>query len=163
MEEIIILKRGIMIIRKIKKDEINQLIELYFHYISEENLPPINNIKMKDIWNQIESNPCINYFILEVEEKIIGACILTITPSFIRGGDGFGLIEHVVTNTNFRRKGFGESIVKYALNYAWENGCTEVMLLSGSKNLNAHKMYEKIGFDKFRKTGFIMYKPESLS
>jgi len=148
-----------MTIRKIKKNEIDQLVELYFHYISEENLPSITKIKMDNIWNQIESNPCINYFVLEVEEKIIASCILTITPSFIRGGDGFGIIEHVVTNSDFRRKGFGESIVKYSLDYAWGNGCTEVMLLSGSKNKNAHKMYEKIGFDKYRKTGFIMYKP----
>jgi predicted GNAT family acetyltransferase len=153
-------KDGIMNIRKIRKNEINQLTELYFHYIPEENLPPIHPKKMEKIWNQIESNPCINYFVLEIEEKIVASCILTITPSFIRGGDGFGLIEHVVTNKNFRRKGFGESIVKHSLNYAWENGCTEVMLLSGSQNENAHKMYEKIGFNKYRKTGFIIYRPD---
>lgn len=148
-----------MVIRKIKGNELSQLTELYFHYIHEDNLPTISKEEIQQIWDQIQLNPCINYFVLEIENKIVASCILSITPSFIRGGKGYGLIEHVVTHSDYRRKGFGESIVKYALNYAWENGCTEVMLLSGSNNERAHAMYEKIGFDKFRKTGFIVYKP----
>ncbi|HPQ43931.1 MAG TPA: GNAT family N-acetyltransferase [Syntrophales bacterium] len=148
-----------MIIRKIKESELNQLIELYFHYTHEDNLPTLAPDKIREIWKQIESNPLINYFVLETENKIVASCILSITPSFIRGGDGYGLIEHVVTHTDYRQRGFGKAIVKFSLDYAWNNGCTEVMLLSGSHLKRAHAMYEKLGFDKFRKTGFIMYKP----
>lgn len=152
-----------MIIRKIKESELNQLIELYFHYTHKDNLPPLTQEKIQRIWEQIESNPCVNYFVLETENKIVAACILTITPSFIRGGDGYGLIEHVVTHSEYRRKGFGEAIVNFSLNYAWKNGCTEVMLLSGSQNERAHSLYEKIGFDKHRKSGFIIYKPDVIT
>ena len=147
-----------MIIRKIKKIELSQLIELYFHYIHIDNLPTLTHEKIQEIWEKIESNPCINYFVLEIENKIVASCILSITPSFIRGGDGYGLIEHVVTHTNYRQKGYGKAIVNFSLDFAWENGCTEVMLLSGSQNERAHAMYEKIGFDKYRKAGFIIYK-----
>ena len=147
-----------MIIRKIKKEEIFELIDLYFHYVQNDNLPVLTPEKINEIWSKIDSNPCINYFVLEIENKIVASCILTITPSFIRGGDGYGLIEHVVTHTDYRQRGFGKAIVNYSLDYAWKNGCTEVMLLSGSQNDRAHAMYEKIGFDKYRKSGFIMYK-----
>lgn len=148
-----------MIIRKLNKDDIVQLIELYKHYISEDNLPCLDINILKQIWQQVESNPCVSYFALETEDKLIASCILTITPSIIRGGVGYGFIEHVVTHINHRRKGYGEAIVTYALNHAWNNGCTEVMLLSGSKNTRAHKMYEKIGFNRYRKTGFVITNP----
>lgn len=78
----------------------------------------------------------------------------------MRGGCGYEVIEHVVTSSLFRRKGYGEKIVRHALTYAWDNGCTEVMLLSGAQNENAHKMYEKNGFDQHRRKGFIIFKPQ---
>ena len=147
-----------MTIRKIKESELNRLLELYRHYVPEENLPPLSEDTIRRIWQEIQSNPGVNYFVLEADGRIAAACILSITPSFIREGVAYGLIEHVVTHSGHRRKGYGEALIKHALGFAWENGCTEVMLLSGSQNKTAHAMYEKIGFDKHRKTGFIMFK-----
>ncbi len=149
-----------MIIRTIKENELDRLMELYNQYTSQENVPSLSVNKIKEIWKQIESTPLFQYFVLESDNVIVAASILSITPSFIRGGDAYGLIEHVITGAEYRRKGFGQAIVNYILNYAWEKGCTEVMLLSGSANEKAHKMYEKIGFDKNRKKGFIIYKPD---
>ena len=147
-----------MVIRKLLENEIPELLELYTYYTSKDNLPNLTEEKINIIWEQIKSNQFINYFVVEVDDKIIASCILSITPSFIRGGDGFGIIEHVVTHIDYRRRGYGKAIVNYPLDYAWEKGCTEVMLLSGAKNENAHKMYENIGFDKYRKKGFVIYK-----
>ena len=107
----------------------------------------------------MKANPDVHYFVLEIEDKLIAACILSITPSFIRGGDAFGFIEHVVTHSDHRRVGHAETLIRRVLDIAWSRGCTEVMLLSGSANHNAHAMYEKIGFDKKRKTGFVIWRP----
>ncbi|MFZ2957098.1 MAG: GNAT family N-acetyltransferase, partial [Candidatus Ozemobacteraceae bacterium] len=85
-------------------------------------------------------------------------CILTVTPSFLRGGFGYGLIEHVVTSKEFRRQGFARAILEYVIREAWETGCTEILLLTGSHNRIAQKMYESLGFDGQRKVGFILYK-----
>ncbi|WP_457920127.1 GNAT family N-acetyltransferase [Candidatus Lokiarchaeum ossiferum] len=109
------------------------------------------------MWDQVQKSPCITYFIGEEDKKIIASFILTITPSFIRGGDGYGFLEHVVIHRDYRRNGYGKAIVNHALNFAWDKKCTEVMLLSGSANERAHKMYKKIGFDILRKKGFIIY------
>ncbi len=148
-----------MTIRRIRESELHQLIELYRHYVTQENLPSLAEDTIRGIWRQIQSNPDVNYFVLEADDRIAAACILSITPSFIRGGVAYGLIEHVVTHPGHRRKGYGETLINHALGCAWENGCTEVMLLSGSQNKIAHAMYEKLGFDRHRKTGFIMFKP----
>ncbi len=148
-----------MKIRKIRTEDIDALIDLYKHYLSSENLPILSEKEIKKIWDSIVANPCINYFGLELDNKLISSCILSITPSFIRGGNAFGLIEHVVVHTEHRRKGVAQQIMRYTLDYAWENGCTEVMLLSGSQNTRAHHLYQKLGFDPERKKGFIIFKP----
>ena len=148
-----------MHIRELKEDEIEQLTELYFHYTKEENLPEISEEKIKSIWEEIQKNPCVNYFVLESENRIAASCILSTTPSFIRGGAAYGVIEHVVTHADFRKRGFAKEILEYSLDYAWSHGCTEVMLLSGFDDKGAHRIYEKLGFDKHERVGFIKFKP----
>lgn len=146
-----------MEIRLLFENDIDDLLDLYNHYTHKSNLPSLDDSTIIKIWNQIKDNSLIHYFVGTVDEKMIASCILTITPSFIRGGDAFGIIEHVVVHSEYRRRGYGKKIVNHALNTAWERNCTEVMLLSGSQNENAHKMYEQIGFDKNRKKGFILF------
>ena len=148
-----------MIIREIKEDEIEQLTELYFHYTKKENLPEIPKEKIRSIWNEIQKNPCVHYFVLESENRIAASCILSTTPSFIRGGSAYGVIEHVVTDSKFRKRGFAKELLTYSLEYAWNQGCTEVMLLSGFNDTGAHRIYEKLGFDRHERIGFIKFKP----
>lgn len=148
-----------MNIREIEHDELDSLLDLYTHYVVPESRPPLSREKIERIWAQLKANPGVHYFVLEIEDKLIASCILSITPSFIRGGDAFGIIEHVVTHSDHRRVGHAETLIRRVLEFAWSQGCTEVMLLSGSANLNAHAMYEKIGFDKKRKTGFVIWRP----
>lgn len=148
-----------MEIQKIKEKDIHSLIDLYSHYLNEKEVPTLSKQTVQEIWDNIEDNPCINYFVGKLENTLVASCILVITPSFIRGGKAFGVIEHVVVHSSHRRKGLAQELVCFAVEYAWQNGCTEVMLLSGSNNKNAHRLYEKLGFDKERKKGFIRFKP----
>ena len=150
-----------MQIRNLTENDLTELMELYKHYTKKDSIPPLTENRISKIWKQINDNPLISYFVGTVNGRLISSCILSVTPSFIRGGDAFGIIEHVVVHTDYRRKGFGKAIVKHSLNYAWKSGCTEVMLLSGSNNENAHKMYAQIGFDESRKKGFVIFNPES--
>ncbi|HJO91844.1 MAG TPA: GNAT family N-acetyltransferase [Victivallales bacterium] len=150
-----------MNIRKIKKEEMPELFELYSHYTdNSENLIPITDSQYKQIYSDIEANPGVNYFVMEVDNKIVSACILSITPSILRGGSGYGVLEHMVTHSDYRRRGLGQKILEFSLNFAWYHGCTEVMLLSGTNLEVAHKLYEGLGFDKFQRKGFIKLKPK---
>lgn len=111
------------------------------------------------IWREIQKNPGVHYFVTELEGQLTSACILTITPSIIRGGMGYGLIEHVVTHQDFRRRGQAQELMEFVLDFSWKLGCTEVMLLSGSDLVPAHALYEKLDFDKEQRTGFIKFRP----
>lgn len=150
-----------MAIRNLKGTELDELFALYAHYTAEANRPPLAPDQMQQIWRRIEANPAIDYFVTELDGRLAAACILTITPSFIRGGSGYGVIEHVVTHPDFRRRGLAKALMEFVLDHAWDNGCTEVMLLSGRDLAPAHGMYEGLGFDKHQRTGFIKFMPES--
>jgi GNAT superfamily N-acetyltransferase len=46
-------------------------------------------------------------------------------------------------------------VLRSALDLAWRLGCYKVMLLTGSKEPGVHRFYERAGFAKDDKTGFI--------
>lgn len=149
------------IIRLVQEADLDELISLYAHYTAAENLPPLSSDQVQKIWREIERNPGVDYYAVEIEGRIAAACILTITPSFIRGGSGYGVIEHVVTHEDFRRRGLAKKLMVFILDHVWAKGCTEIMLLSGRDLAPAHKLYEDLGFDKHRRTGFIKFRPKN--
>ena len=67
----------------------------------------------------------------------------------------------MVTHQDFRRRGLAQELLEFVLDFSWKRGCTEVMLLSGSDLVPAHALYEKLDFDKEKRTGFIKFRPQN--
>ena len=66
-----------MIIRDILETELEELIALYADYTAKENLPPLSKKRIQKIWREVERNPGVHYFVLENENRIAAACILS--------------------------------------------------------------------------------------
>ena len=111
-----------MDIRDIKKNEMGKLLKLYTH-LHRKDAPLPEKSKLESIWKEITSNPQLHYFVLELDKKLVSSCTLSVIPNLTRGGRPYGLIENVVTHAEYRRRGFGTSILQYALEVAWENKC----------------------------------------
>tara|TARA_R110002094_G_scaffold77773_1_gene84240 strand:+ start:275 stop:682 length:408 start_codon:yes stop_codon:yes gene_type:complete len=108
-------------------------------------------------WEGILSDPKLRYFLVEAEDLIVSTCTLTLVPNLTRGMRPYGLIENVVTDPKFRKQGLGRKVLKYALDDAWKEGCYKVMLLTGSKRESTLRFYEKTGFKRRIKTGFVAH------
>ena len=129
-----------MIIRDIKKNEMNKLLALYTH-LHRKDAPLPEKSKLQSIWEEITTNPRLYYFVLDLDKEIVSSCTLSIIPNLTRGGRPYGLIENVVTHAEYRRRGFGTLILQHALEVAWKNQCYKVMLLTGSKDPAIHYFY----------------------
>jgi GNAT superfamily N-acetyltransferase len=66
------------------------------------------------------------------------------------------VIENVWTHPASRRQGLGSADLQELLGRCWSAGCQKVMLLSGSQGGAAHQFYERNGFDKHAKQGFVV-------
>lgn len=67
----------------------------------------------------------------------------------------YALIENVVTDKVYRKRGLATQCLDYAKNLAKQENCYKLMLLTGSKNPNTLRFYKKAGYNKWEKTGFI--------
>jgi GNAT superfamily N-acetyltransferase len=141
-------------IRTVHQHELPALLNLYKH-LNPIDAPLPDELTLQQVWSQILSDDKINCFVADLDGLLIASCTLIVVPNLTRGARSYGLIENVVTHADYRRQGVGRRLIHHALQFAWNHNCYKVMLLSSNKREEIHQFYEKIGFKKGIKTGFV--------
>ena len=147
-----------MTVRQAKFEDLSGLLGLYKDLHSADGPLPHQHVLDK-VWSDILSNPWQHVLLGEAEGQLVSSCVLQVVPNLTRGARPYGLIENVVTRQDRRGQGFGSSVLKAALELAWEKGCYKVMLLTGRKDPKVFGFYEKAGFKSGVKTGFVALAP----
>ncbi len=143
-------------VRLIRYDELEELLQLY-RQLHPDDPPVENDTKMKQVWDDIYNDKNQLYLVLEENGKIVSSCTLTIVKNLTRSLRAYGLIENVITHRDHRNHGFGTKVLHKAIEMAKENDCYKVMLLTSAKDEATLSFYERAGFKKGIKTGFIVY------
>ena len=142
-----------MTIHEIADEELSALLRLYTRLHPEDEMLPLD--EAAPIWKALRQDPNHLHWGAYWNGSLVATCTLIVIPNLTRGGRPYGLIENVVTHPDYRRRGLGTAVLKRALQAAWERGCYKVMLLTGSKNESTLRFYEKAGFERGVKTGFV--------
>lgn len=108
-----------------------------------------------ELWRNIFNDPERYYFVIKEDGLLVSTCTLAIIKNLTRSGRPFGLIENVVTHGEYRKRGYGTAILQKAVEIAKDNNCYKVMLLTGRKEESTLRFYERAGFERGIKTGFI--------
>jgi N-acetylglutamate synthase-like GNAT family acetyltransferase len=141
-------------VRDAGESDLDGILDLYT-YLHEYDDPLPSRVDLNELWNSIITNSLLRYFVAEHEGQLVSSCNLTIIPNLTHGAKPFGFIENVVIRPEYRRNGYAQSVIDYALNAAWQSGCHTVMLLSNVHRHEAHELYEKVGFKKGVKVGYV--------
>lgn len=147
-------------VRAMRKDELDQLLQLYTHMHDKPDAPLPPDEQLGPLWDEIVANPMLYYFVGEVDGKLVCSCTMAIIPNLTRGARPYGLIENVVTHRDYRKRGYGTRILQHALRVAWEQNCYKVMLLTGRKDEATLRFYDRAGFKRGVKTGYIAHPEE---
>lgn len=143
-------------IRPATNTDFSGLAELYRHLIPDDTPVPVE--AQSKTFETILAHPGLLVFVGHLGDDLVTTCTLVVVPNFTRGCAPYALIENVVTHTDHRGSVFGERILKATFDAAWRAGCYKIMLMSGIKNTDAHRFYERIGFSS-TKQGFEMRAP----
>ena len=63
-------------------------------------------------------------------------------------GTPSGVVEDVVVEPEFQRRGVGRAMMQHALSLCRQKGCYKMMLSSNLARTAAHAFYESLGFEK---------------
>ena len=139
--------------RTLTGSDLGSLVELY------QQLDPKDGLSAEACeaaWKEIEKNPDIRYFGAVEGGKVVSTCYAVIIPNLTRGCRGICFIENVVTDREYRNRGLASRVIGMAVDFAKERYCYKVILQSGKARTEAHRFYERIGFDGESKKAFDM-------
>lgn len=142
-------------IRDARRNDINQLLELYTH-LHNNPIPEIND-RVKATWNKIIDDKNHHVIIGFLNNRAISSCVLLIVPNMTWGQRPYALIENVITHSNYRNKGYASAVLNYAKRIAIDNNCYKIMLMTGSKEKSILDFYRKAGYNSEDKTAFIQW------
>ena len=144
----------IMVREAIKKD-LNELLNLYL-FLHEKNIPE-NSEYLENTWKTIIEDINHHIVVKEINGKIVSSCVCVIVPNLTRNIRPYALIENVVTNEEYRGKGYATECLNYAKEIAIKNNCYKMMLLTGTKNENTLAFYKNAGYNSDDKIAFIQW------
>ena len=85
--------------------------------------------------------------VAEVNGAVVGCLQLTVIPGLSRMGALRGQIEGVRVSSTHRGRRIGEALVEAAADRARALGCVLVQLTSDKRRVDAHRFYERLGFE----------------
>ena len=84
------------VIRLIRFDELDELLNLYKQLNSND--PDVTrNESLNELWKSIYDDPNLHYIVVEVDNKIVSSCNITIIKNLTRNLRPYGL-RHVKRN-----------------------------------------------------------------
>ena len=118
-------------VREIKENELNQLLQLYTHL--HETTVPEESEHLKQTWQTIMQDSNHHIIVKMVDGQIVSSCVCVIIPNLTRGVRPYAFIENVVTHKDYRSKGYAKECLNFAKEIAKQMNCYKMMLLTGAK------------------------------
>ncbi|RSN31061.1 GNAT family N-acetyltransferase [Amycolatopsis sp. WAC 04169] len=104
-------------------------------------------------FEQIDADPAQLLIVADDGGEAVGTLQLSIIPGLARKGALRGQIEAVRVRASHRGSGLGGELMRWAIDESRRRGCALVQLTSDVKREDAHRFYERLGFEATH-TGF---------
>jgi len=104
-------------------------------------------------FEEIDADPAQLLIVADDAGKAVGTLQLSIIPGLARKGALRGQIEAVRVRASHRGSGLGGELMAWAIDESRRRGCALVQLTSDVKREDAHRFYERLGFEASH-TGF---------
>ncbi|RAJ66486.1 N-acetylglutamate synthase-like GNAT family acetyltransferase [Streptomyces sp. Amel2xB2] len=101
----------------------------------------------REAFARIDADPNQHLMVAERDGRAIGTLQLTVIPGLSRRGSTRALIEAVRVHADARGDGLGTRLVQWAIDEARALGCVLVQLTSDATRIEAHRFYERLGFE----------------
>ncbi|MFE4592424.1 GNAT family N-acetyltransferase [Streptomyces laurentii] len=100
-----------------------------------------------DAFDRLDGDPHQHVIVAVRADRIVGTLQLTIIPGLSRRGMTRSVIEGVRVHADERGSGLGTQLIKWAVETSRAQGCGLVQLTSDVTRTDAHRFYERLGFE----------------
>lgn len=96
---------------------------------------------------RLSADPNQHLVVAAREGRVVGTLQLTVIPGLSRRGAKRSIIEAVRIHADERGSGLGTQLIEWAIAESRRQGCQLVQLTSDRTRTDAHRFYERLGFE----------------
>lgn len=144
-----------MTIRLANEGDLDALCAL-LEILPRDGPVPIDRRAAADVFPRILGQPGRALLVADIEGVVAGTADVIVIANLSRAARPYALVESVVVAPDARRAGVGRALVSAAIEHARAAGCYKVQLLSNERRVEAHALYESVGFEPNAK-GYRLY------
>lgn len=123
------------------------VLEMY-ESVLDKGKKVLNLNDAKKLFVKFGQYPDYHLYIAKINTKIVGSFALLIMDNLAHFGTPSAIVEDVVVSENNQNKGIGKKMMEFAIQKAREKGCYKMVLSSNLVRTDAHRFYERLGFEK---------------
>jgi N-acetylglutamate synthase-like GNAT family acetyltransferase len=101
--------------------------------------------------------------ICETDQMVAGTVLVNLCADVMYGLQPFAVVENLVVDTQYRKKGIGEAMLAGVEKFCMAAGCSKIMLLSSAHRTDAHRLFIKAGYAGDAKRGFVRYRSDVVT
>ncbi|TLQ44884.1 GNAT family N-acetyltransferase [Streptomyces marianii] len=98
-------------------------------------------------FERLAADPNQHLVVAERDGRAVGTLQLTVIPGLSRRGATRSIIEAVRIHADERGSGLGTQLIEWAVEESGRLGCRLVQLTSDASRTDAHRFYERLGFE----------------
>ncbi|MHC3471299.1 N-acetyltransferase family protein [Streptomyces sp. 7R007] len=96
---------------------------------------------------RLSADPNQHLVVAVRQSRVVGTLQLTIIPGLSRRGATRSIIEGVRVHADERGSGLGTQLIEWAIGESRRQNCQLVQLTSDNSRTDAHRFYERLGFE----------------
>jgi GNAT superfamily N-acetyltransferase len=100
------------------------------------------------MFRQIAADPRQHLLVAAADGRIVGTVHLVVIPHFSRTCKPSGLLESMVVDEAYRRRGVGAALLREVQRLARDAGCYKLALSSNLTRRGAHRFYSRLGWKR---------------
>lgn len=136
-------------VREATEADLERIVELLAQLSLDEQReavgPPLPD-SYRDAFAEIAADPRQRLLVVEDGDRIAGSAVVIIVPNLSHQGRPYAIVENVIVDAWLRGAGYGELLMRHAIDLARAAGCYKIALTSNKRRPGAHRFYERLGF-----------------
>ncbi|MFA6012866.1 MAG: GNAT family N-acetyltransferase [Desulfobacteraceae bacterium] len=136
-----------LIMRVALQSDLPDVLELYAQ-LGQDDGSILDMSEATRIFNIMKTYPDYRVYLAVLNEKAVGTFTLLIMDNIAHKGAKSAVLEDVVVSETMRGKGVGTLMMDYAGKLAKQKGCYKLSFSSNRNRTDAHRFYEKLGFER---------------
>jgi ribosomal protein S18 acetylase RimI-like enzyme len=99
-------------------------------------------------FDAIQTDARTTVYVAQLGASVVGTFQLTFLRHLAHRGALTAQVESVHVASEHRRRGIGEAMMRFAIDRAREKNCKRIQLTSQKRRTDAHRFYERLGFER---------------